>query len=156
MAGATLSPQTSFVETRNVAYFPDLAPYSYGDGSHPGVVHIGWLDGVHPFPKGSVAQDLIEKMKLLATKPVELYRGRHICEVCAVPADVVQTFVPGMGKLIDPNCSWMHWAEQRWSNGEIRVPGDDVMYAAPVLIVHYIEEHGYLPPAQFLKAVAAL
>jgi hypothetical protein len=56
---------------------------------------------------------------------------------------------------IDPDCSWMHWAEQRWSNGEIRVPGDDVIYAAPLLIVHYIEEHGYLPPAEFLKALAA-
>jgi hypothetical protein len=26
-------------------------------------------------------------------------------------------------------------------------------FAAPVLIVHYIEEHGYLPPADFLKAI---
>jgi hypothetical protein len=61
-----------------------------------------------------------------------------------------------MGKAIDPNCSWKRWAEQREGNGEIWVPGDDVIYAAPVLIVHYIEEHGYLPPPQFLKAVAAL
>jgi hypothetical protein len=29
-----------------------------------------------------------------------------------------------------------------------------VIFAAPVLIVHYIEEHNYLPPAQFLEAVA--
>ncbi len=47
----------------------------------------------------------------------------------------------------------MHWAEQRRSNGEIRVTDEGVTFAAPVLIVHYIEEHGYLPPAQFLDAI---
>jgi hypothetical protein len=28
-----------------------------------------------------------------------------------------------------------------------------LIFAAPILITHYIEEHGYLPPAEFLKAV---
>lgn len=140
-----------------MAYFPDLATYAYprpyGDGAHSRVVHVGWLDGIHPFPKGFVDGRLTEKLKLLAAKPVELYRGRHICELCAEPSDVVKTFVPGMGKLIDAHCSWMRWAEQRWGNGEIRLAGEGVIFAAPVLIVHYIEEHGYLPPAEFLKAI---
>lgn len=38
-------------------------------------------------------------------------------------------------------------------NGEIRVGSDGITYAAPVLIVHYIKDHGYLPPAQFLEAI---
>jgi hypothetical protein len=33
------------------------------------------------------------------------------------------------------------------------VSGEGIVFAAPVLIVHYIEAHGYLPPAQFLKAI---
>jgi hypothetical protein len=33
------------------------------------------------------------------------------------------------------------------------VSGEGLVIAAHVLIVHYIEAHGYLPPAQFLKAV---
>ena len=136
-----------------VACFPDLASYAYGYRSHPGVVHVGWLDGEHPFAKGTIDRRLVEKIKLLATKPVELYRGRHICELCTEPADIVKSFVPDRGKLIDPGCSWMRWAEQRWGNGEIRVSGEGVIFAAPVLVVHYIEEHSYLPPAQFLKAV---
>jgi hypothetical protein len=37
--------------------------------------------------------------------------------------------------------------------GEIRVAYEGVTFAAPVLIVHYIEEHGYLPPTQFLAAL---
>ena len=132
-------------EGQEVAYFPDLSVYAYGHGHHPGVVHVGWLDGVHPFPKGDVDSRLIEKIKLLAAKPVELYRGRHLCEVCSQPKDLVRTF--------DPECQWMKWADSRRSNGEIRVASDGITYAAPVLIVHYIEEHGYLPPAQFLEAI---
>ena len=139
--------------SRRVAYFPDLAPYAYGNEVHPGVVHVGWLDDKHPFPKGSVEGRLVEKMKLLAAKPVELYRGRHICELCYRPPDVVKALVPNRGKLIDPNGIWKRWAEPRESNGEIRVSSAGVVFAAPVLIVHYIEEHGYLPPAQFLTAV---
>jgi hypothetical protein len=135
-----------------VAYFPDLAPYSYGHYSHPGVVHVGWLDGVHPFPKGNVNSQLIEKMKLLATKPVELYRGKHICEVCSQPKDLIETYFPEKGK-VDAKSQWVKWTAQRSSNGEIRVASDGIIYAAPVLIVHYIEEHGYLPPTQFLEAI---
>jgi hypothetical protein len=135
-----------------MAYFPDLSPYAYGHAAHPGVVHIGWLDGVHSFPKGAVDSRLIEKIKSLARKPVELYRGRHICELCVAPPDVEKTFMPN-GIVIDPNCAWFRWADQRSSNGEIRVRFGNVTFAAPVLIAHYIEEHGYLPPADFLTAI---
>jgi len=49
--------------------------------------------------------------------------------------------------------SIVRWAEQHSSNGEIRVRLENITFAAPVLIVHYIEEHGYLSPADFVKAV---
>lgn len=136
-----------------MAYFPDLSPYAYGPGSHPGVVHVGWLDGTHPFPKGPVEGRLIEKMKLLARKPVERYRGKHVCEVCVAPPDL-ETTIMADRIFIDPNCSWAKWVAPRSSNGEIRVVHGDVTFAAPVLIVHYIEDHGDLPPAPFLTAIA--
>ncbi len=56
-----------------------------------------------PALKGTVDRHLIEKMKLLAANPVELYRGSHVCEVCAVPGDVVKTVVPDRGKLMIPS-----------------------------------------------------
>jgi hypothetical protein len=129
-----------------MTHFPDLSPYAYGYGDDPGVVHV------HPFPKGSVESRLIEKMKLLAEKPVELYRGVHVCELCVAPPDLEKTIMANC-VVIDPNCSWAKWVSQRSSNGEIRVVDGGVTFAAPVLIVHYIEEHCYLPPAQFLKAI---
>jgi hypothetical protein len=135
-----------------MAYFPDLSPYAYGHSLHPGVFHVGWLDGTHPFPKGSVESRLIEKMKLLAEKPVELYRGRHVCELCIEPPDPKKTALPNR-VVVDPNSSWAKWLALPSSNGEMRVALGGVTFAAPVLIVHYIEEHGYLPPAQSLKAI---
>jgi hypothetical protein len=137
-----------------VTNFADDSPYAYGHVSHTGAVHVGWLDNVHPYPKGAVDARLIEKMKLLASKPVELYRGVHVCELCVEPPDLVKTILPNL-MVIDPNCSWARWVVQRSSNGEIRVSREGIIFAAPVLIVHYIEAHNYLPPAKFLKAVEA-
>ena len=31
--------------------------------------------------------------------------------------------------------------------------GKGVVYAAPELIAHYVEDHGYLPPPEFVEAV---
>jgi hypothetical protein len=148
-----VSLSTTILSKLTVSYFPDLAPYSYGHYSHPGVLHVGWLDGVHAFPKGYVDRRLVEKLKFLATKPVELYRGKHLCEVCVQPEELIKTYFPNRGKLVDPESPWAKWTAQRSSNGEIRVASGGITYAAPVLIVHYIEEHGYLPPAQFLEAI---
>lgn len=38
-------------------------------------------------------------------------------------------------------------------SGEILVPGGDVIYCAPTLILHYIRCHGYAPPGCFVEAV---
>ena len=77
-----------------MSYFPDLAHYAYGHGSHPGVLHVGWLDGQHPFSRGVVERWLVEKLKALAANPVELYRGYHICNVCVEPDGLEKTRLP--------------------------------------------------------------
>lgn len=39
-------------------------------------------------------------------------------------------------------------------SAEIWVPGrEGCIYAAPTLIVHYVEAHEYLPPPEFIEAV---
>jgi hypothetical protein len=136
-----------------MTYFPDLSPYAYGHHSYPGVVHVGWLDAVHPFPKGIVAPALVDKMRLLATKPVELYRGRHLCELCPKNPGLHKQVLAHNPLVLDPDSPYAKWWAARSSNGEIRVSHGGITFAAPVLIVHNIEEHRYLPPAEFLKAV---
>ena len=137
-----------------MAYFPDLSPYSYGTGRHEGVLHVGWLDSLHPFTQGHVPQYLIEKIKSLAEHPVEIYRGYHVCELCVQPTNLVKKTLPNQVS-IDPLCEWARWTEGRRSNGEIRVGVPGRTFAAPTLILHYMEAHAYLPPVEFLKAVEA-
>jgi hypothetical protein len=149
-----------------MAYFPDLSSYAYSNHFQPGVLHVGWLDGIHGYPKGIVPEHLITKMKLMAKAPVELYRGFHICELCQEPEEVRRdraqkleaqkaAFAKEENRPMRDfmSQSWADWTKSRSSNGEIRIRNGDIVYAAPVLIVHYIEEHGYLPPSEFLRAV---
>jgi hypothetical protein len=48
-----------------------------------------------------------------------------------------------------------HRGRRLWlGNGEIRIPdGPTAMFAAPTLIWHYVEAHGYRPPDRFIAAV---
>ena len=80
-----------------MAYFPDLSPYAYSRLPQPGVVHIGWLDDTHDFPKGTVPLHLLEKLKMLALHPVEIYRGWHVCELCTPPPETEWTLDPVRG-----------------------------------------------------------
>lgn len=41
----------------------------------------------------------------------------------------------------------------RLGGAEIRTIGDEEIYAAPDLIYHYIVDHGYAPPAEFVRSV---
>ncbi len=113
---------------------------------------MGWLEKIHPYSKGEVHPRLVRKLKLLAEHPVELYRGIHVCDLCIEPPHLEKTFLAN-ARAIDPSCSWAQWMFARSSNGEVRVSRSGIIFAAPVLVAHYIEEHGYLPPAEFLMAV---
>jgi hypothetical protein len=33
------------------------------------------------------------------------------------------------------------------------VQGESARFAAPTMIIHYVEEHGYRPPGEFIDAV---
>jgi hypothetical protein len=37
--------------------------------------------------------------------------------------------------------------------GNFGVPSGDLLFVAPEMAVHYIEKHGYSPPAEFVEAV---
>ena len=49
------------------------------------------------------------------------------------------------------NVGWLDAKHPR-GNGEIRVRDDKVVYTAPVLVVHYLTAHDYLPPEAFTAA----
>jgi len=128
-----------------MAYYHDFTPYQYGHTEpHPDVVNIGWLSSEQPYSRAPPNEDLVAALRQLTASPVNLYRGSHLCEFCPTPPTVPsKSGIPMLGPF--PGTT---------GNGEIRVQGKGrVTYVAPVLILHYVIEHQYSPPQEFIDAV---
>jgi len=125
-------------------YFPDLTSYEYGRTEpQANVLNVGWLSAAHPFSNGVPDHRLISALQRLAASPVNLYRGSHLCEFCPPPPTKLS---PGGIPLLYP-------FPGTTGNGEIRITATNgITYVAPVLILHYVVAHGYLPPREFVDA----
>jgi hypothetical protein len=112
-----------------MAYYADLSPYEYALDEPPDTVNIGWLEPRRPYPTGTTPEAFRARLRDLCGQPMNLTIGYHTCLFC-------QDGQPARG------------------SGEIRVSGDGKVYAAPALVHHYVEAHGYKPPEEFIEAVA--
>jgi hypothetical protein len=133
-----------------VTFFADLTPYTYwstvndvvGEDAYAAsgrVLNVGWLSAGEPFPTGEPPPGLVDNLLRRATCPVHVTRGVHLCELCDEP--IRGAPLPLDGELVHAG------------NAEIQVTGADAtIYAAPTLIAHYVAEHRYLPPEQFIDA----
>jgi len=125
-----------------MAYFKDLSPYEYFPEAH-NVLNVGWLSRDHQFPRGPVPLAFVDELQRFSEIDV-LTRGHHVCEFCLPPADVIAMDARYLAV----------WEYFRSGNGEIRVvAADGVVYSAPHLLLHYISEHQYQPPHEFIEAV---
>jgi hypothetical protein len=123
---------TYFLENSLYNYLPSQAQAD----SNNRLYNVGWLDGAVPFIVGKTSDLFRTKLRRLCTERVVLKcKGVHTCQLCAKQGkrDVV-------------------------GNGEIRVADSrqDLTYACPQMIAHYVEAHGYLPPTDFIRAVERL
>ena len=128
-----------------MTYCQDLTPCTYGHHSElPPHVAVGWLEPPFEFPRGPVKRAIRDRLEAL-------FRGRwsylhtfgsHACRFCVQAAGISSPTLAdrGMGDL------------PRGSTN-ILIPGRDVAYVVPELIVHYIDEHRYCPPSAFARAV---
>lgn len=127
-------------------YMEDLTTYRYHrcDGLR-GVLPVGWLAAEHQFLRALVPPPILKKLSYLAVfKWMNALRGHHTCEFCGLGE--VHARYEGAQKSLG-------WAEI-WIP---RLDGNqNTFYAAPTLIVHYIANHDYCPPKEFLDAVEAL
>lgn len=149
-----------------MTYYPDLATYDYLPDTVPEGVElltVGWLEPGHEFP--TVTEDpegpqdaedaedaedlhpdfwpnlvtLAADHTTAVTRSVHACRFRHLFE-----ADFQYRAVYGSRVLY-------------LGSAEIRVVARDGRWlTAPTLVVHYIRDHGYRPPAEFVEAVAAM
>lgn len=118
-----------------MTYFLDLGTES-GIVCGPRVRAIGWLSSSHPYPRGEASPTaFVAKLR----------------EVCAAWG----------GGLVDlgwPAAGGSHTCDfcgSFWASGNIGIPSLDVLYAAPEMVAHYVEAHGYLPPEEFVATVLA-
>ena len=122
-------------------YYPDFTPYCYSKGiPDPNVLNIGWLEAPHPFPKKKASEELLDALFEKCLIMVNGTRGWHQCHFCDVPTWGVEVS--------------RHGKRTSLGDAEIRVEAKDGrVYAAPNLIYHYVSEHDYDPPKEFVEAL---
>ncbi|MET8573780.1 hypothetical protein [Streptomyces sp. NPDC005012] len=127
-------------------YYADLTPYTFLPPGGPGteaprpwhglpLVNVGWLSAARRYRRGTAPQGLVDALwERTRTHRAQQTRGFHLCPWCSM-------------RLLraGPDCPR--------GSAEIRAVGDGVAYAAPELVAHYVESHGYLPPDGFVRAV---
>ena len=127
--------------------FDDLSPYSYLPDSVPSgvsVLNVGWLDPGQEFPMGKVPEGFLEKLGALCARHTQArMRGWHSCQL---PHPSGAPLYPITIEVGDQPVAL--------GRAEIRVVGrNGAWLAAPDLIYHYVEAHGYLPPEAFIDGV---
>lgn len=94
---------------------------------------VGWIDHQSEFPQGEVTRHFFDKLCELAENSWEpvVSAGFHSCEICQFH-------------------DYQHTAR---GSKNLFIPFNNAVYVAPELIVHYINEHHYLPPKVFIDGV---
>lgn len=101
---------------------------------------VGWLQRNEPYATGTVPAGFAEALLPFCFEEniVCITRATRPCPLC--------------GERVEPvTVEEGHRAEP--GTGEIRVLGEDDIFAAPDLIHHYVTVHDYRPPQVFVEAV---
>jgi hypothetical protein len=115
-----------------MSFLPDMGCESLvASGDH--VRAIGWLHPDHPYAKGEVSAEFLARLKEFTSRSADngealyfgAFGGYYTCEFCGRAHGI----------------------------GNFGVPAGDLLFVAPEMVVHYIEQHGYRPPAEFVAAV---
>lgn len=123
-----------------MAYYPDLSKYEYSTyDSNYEVINVGWLDKSNEYTKGQVSNEVLNKILELCICPINRTRGYHLCPFCENPSFGVKIKTNNNNYII-------------LGSAEIWVRShDNIIFACPDLIYHYIKSHQYLPPTYFLN-----
>jgi len=128
-------------------YIPDCAPYTDEYQSLPANTYataVGWLQAGHPFTVAATdapfVSALFEGCRSHATGRT---RGWHQCDLCLAPDRATNgTTVTYRGTSITVGDAEFHVTAK-----------DGTRFVAPTLVIHYVIQHSYKPPDQFVEAV---
>lgn len=106
---------------------------------------VGWLGNQVP-SSGPVPDKVIEFLfdayedkRILS----DGYMGFHVCEVC----------IARRVKVILPTVKWKNRSLRLYGHGHHLIQYEKKVYMCPALILHYILDHGYQPPSEFMEAI---
>lgn len=101
-------------------------------------VAVGYLDITEEYPKGPVSQNFINKLRrIFDTGGVLGSMGHHECEFC-----------------IDEG---KYKGRAQSSSEKVLIDKENnIEYKFPEMLFHYIEEHGYQPPEDFVLFVMGM
>jgi hypothetical protein len=125
---------------------------TWGSGSLPeglSLVAVGWLGATVP-STGEVDGEIIDALiKAYESKAIfsDGSAGWHDCELCPGP----ETWYPD--GQIGPVITWSGRDLRLYGHGHHLLRHGSKVYVVPALILHYIIDHGYCPPDEFLEAV---
>lgn len=153
-----------------IVYIPDLTeipnpnPYSYkhafpedkyfrilNDPARFGaqkVIAIGWL-GEDVKNIGDVPELCIDRLFYFYKNDYIISdgtKGVHKCEICSGQEPWYKRNRPG------PTIEWHGKEKGLYGHGHHLVLQEGIIYICPVLILHYILHHRYLPPEKFIDA----
>jgi hypothetical protein len=141
-----------------MTYYPDLAPLDYftpGETFDGRLRAVGWLSPEHDFESGDLPELVIKQLLDLLENGRPLFGtfGFHPCLFCPSWSDrVVED-----PRMVPAPPTIFHHKDVKLNLGgrELWLPVGDLMYVAPDLILHYITEHGYRPPDEYLNALSS-
>jgi hypothetical protein len=126
-----------------MTWYADLAPCDYfGVQYEQQLRAIGWLERGHAFPTGIVPESWFAHLCELLRNPWNPAHpgGHHACDLCQ--------FSGASGSAV-----FRDYRISSTAAASLFIPGDGIIYVAPVSISHYIDAHSYLPPDTFCQAV---
>lgn len=114
------------------------------NASSPTTLAFGWLDAAHDYPTGSCPPGVVEGLEDALRTPIDRTRGWQHCTLCPPTAECPTPYTMQDGQttvLGDASVEVVVDAERRW--------------VAPTLVLHYVRDHGYLPPSEVIDTLAS-
>jgi hypothetical protein len=111
-------------------WYEDLTECDYfGEEYTEILTAVGWLENEKPFAKAKVSKNFHEQLCKLQKDPWTFasFCGFHECSICQFKGH------SGINNIF--------------------IPHNNKIYVCPELITHYINNHFYLPPDEFIEAV---
>ena len=130
-----------------MTYYADLSKYAYL-GREKSTFNIGWLSARHPYSRGEAPFGFIDRLEAFCCAKVNSTRGFHTCDLCSDTANPPTVSYGEESVRLGTAEIRAFGSTKRWLFGNKKR-----VFAAPDLIYHYVDEHEYLPPKDFIAAV---